>query len=111
MQYIVQCDNNDTVIIALYNQYLYALYRMWYTVNVTFTPPNVPTICRYDTATACLLALASTLLGFLNVPVFWPILLIYFVALLIVSLKQRVQHMIKHRYIPLVNKGKPKFSQ
>lgn len=68
-------------------------------------------ICRYDTATACLLALASTLLGFLNVPVFWPILLIYFVALLIVSLKQRVQHMIKHRYIPLVNKGKPKFSQ
>jgi fatty acid desaturase len=86
---------------------------MWYTVNVTptFRSTTNSYICRYDTATACLLALASTLLGFLNVPVFWPILLIYFVALLIVSLKQRVQHMIKHRYIPLVNKGKPKFSQ
>jgi hypothetical protein len=65
----------------------------------------------YDCCKACLLALACTFVPLFNIPVFWPILLIYFIALFVVSMKNRIQHMIKYRYIPLVNLGKPKFSR
>jgi hypothetical protein len=35
-----------------------------------------------------------------NIPVFWPILLLYFIILLIVTMKRHIRHMIKHRYVP-----------
>jgi len=34
------------------------------------------------------------------VPVFWPILLVYFCALFFVTMRRQIRHMIKHRYIP-----------
>ena len=35
-----------------------------------------------------------------DVPVFWPILLMYWMVLLFVTMKRQIKHMIKYRYIP-----------
>ena len=35
-----------------------------------------------------------------DVPVFWPILLIYFCALFFLTMKRQLKHMLKHRYVP-----------
>lgn len=47
-----------------------------------------------------LTALALTFFQLFDFPVFWPILLAYFVLLLVLTLKDRVKHMMKHKYIP-----------
>uniref|UniRef100_A0A6B2LL35 Protein RER1 n=1 Tax=Arcella intermedia TaxID=1963864 RepID=A0A6B2LL35_9EUKA len=64
----------------------------------------------YSTVSAIVSALICTFLEILDIPVFWPILLLYFFLLVFVSLKNRIAHMIKHRYIPL-SIGKPKFGK
>jgi len=63
----------------------------------------------YRATKAVLLGFTCTLFPFLDVPVFWPILLVYFVMLFVGTLRQRVSHMIKHKYLPF-SFGKPKFS-
>ena len=45
-------------------------------------------------------SLVLTLFSFTDVPVFWPILLVYFIALFILTMRRQIAHMIKHRYIP-----------
>lgn len=45
-------------------------------------------------------SLVATLFPIFDVPVFWPILLVYFCALFFVTMRRQVRHMIKHRYIP-----------
>ena len=35
-----------------------------------------------------------------DIPVFWPILLIYFIALTFMTLRKQIAHMIKHKYVP-----------
>ena len=35
-----------------------------------------------------------------QIPVFWPILLIYFFALFFLTMKRQIKHMIKHKYVP-----------
>ncbi|KAG5479590.1 hypothetical protein CUR178_03351 [Leishmania enriettii] len=49
-----------------------------------------------------------TMFSFLDIPVFWPILVLYFLVLLATQVGGRVRHMIKHGYVPW-NAGKPKF--
>lgn len=39
---------------------------------------------------------------------FWPILLLYFIALFFLTMKRQIKHMIKHRYVPW-SWGKTKF--
>lgn len=41
-----------------------------------------------------------TLFRFFDLPVFWPVLLIYFFLLTFLTLKERIKHMVKHRYLP-----------
>ncbi|KAJ3095233.1 hypothetical protein HDU97_007137 [Phlyctochytrium planicorne] len=41
-----------------------------------------------------------TFFPFLDVPVFWPILLMYFLILFALTMKQRIKHMIKYKYVP-----------
>ncbi|CAE7780335.1 RER1B, partial [Symbiodinium sp. CCMP2456] len=41
-------------------------------------------------------ALAMTFLSMFDLPVYWPILLAYFILLLVLTMKDRVKHMIKH---------------
>ena len=49
---------------------------------------------------ATLIALICTLFDALDIPVFWPILLMYFLILVFVTMRRQIKHMIKYRYVP-----------
>jgi hypothetical protein len=49
---------------------------------------------------AVVVACNLTLFEIFDLPVFWPILLAYFILLLVLTMKDRVKHMIKHKYVP-----------
>ena len=63
----------------------------------------------YSSMKATLIALGMTFFKMFDVPVFWPILLIYFCALFFLTMKKQIQHMIKHKYVPF-SFGKTKYS-
>eukprot|EP00164_Ancoracysta_twista_P003176 GFYU01004238.1.p1 GENE.GFYU01004238.1~~GFYU01004238.1.p1 ORF type:complete len:164 (-),score=46.49 GFYU01004238.1:108-563(-) len=46
------------------------------------------------------LAFFMTFLSIFDIPVFWPILLIYFIILFGLTMKRQIKHMIKYKYIP-----------
>ena len=35
-----------------------------------------------------------------DVPVFWPILLLYFIVLFFFTMQRQIKHMIKYKYVP-----------
>lgn len=45
-------------------------------------------------------AIVATFFQAFDVPVFWPILLIYFFMLVFITAKERIRHMIKFQYVP-----------
>ena len=47
-----------------------------------------------------LLAFAMTFFPMFDVPVFWPILLLYWCLLFLVTMKRQIKHMIKYKYLP-----------
>ncbi|CAM9450039.1 unnamed protein product [Ectocarpus sp. 8 AP-2014] len=47
-----------------------------------------------------LMAFGMTFFSLFDIPVFWPILLIYFIVLMFLTMKRQVKHMIKHKYVP-----------
>lgn len=49
---------------------------------------------------AALLSLCATFFSAFDVPVFWPILVVYFIILFTITMKRQIRHMIKHRYVP-----------
>jgi len=51
-------------------------------------------------ARAVFISLCCTLFKFLDVPVFWPILLLYFIILFVLTMKRQIGHMIKFKYLP-----------
>ncbi|NXS91802.1 RER1 protein, partial [Jacana jacana] len=55
-----------------------------------------------------LVAMACTFFEAFNVPVFWPILVMYFIMLFCITMKRQIKHMIKYRYIPFTH-GKRKY--
>lgn len=64
----------------------------------------------YNSARATVLSIFLTLFSFVDIPVFWPILLIYFIILFALTMRRQIQHMIKYKYIPL-DIGKKKYSR
>jgi hypothetical protein len=58
---------------------------------------------------AVIFATIGTFFKFLDIPVFWPILLLYFIILFVLTMKRQIKHMIKFRYIPF-SWGKKKYS-
>jgi len=46
------------------------------------------------------IALIMTFFRFFDVPVFWPILLLYFLMLFGMTMKKQISHMIQHNYRP-----------
>jgi len=46
------------------------------------------------------MSLVMSLVPFFDLPVYWPILLAYFIFIFVLTMKDRVRHMCKHRYIP-----------
>jgi hypothetical protein len=49
---------------------------------------------------ALLTAFCMTFSSLFNIPVFWPILLVYFVVLFTLTMKNQIAHMIKYKYLP-----------
>lgn len=65
---------------------------------------------RFSLTRAFLVAFVVTFFPIFNIPVFWPILLVYFIALFAHTMKKQIQHMRKYKYIPF-DFGKPKYSK
>ncbi|CAD7935137.1 unnamed protein product [Amoebophrya sp. A25] len=53
-----------------------------------------------DSVKALSLSTCMTLFRCFDMPVFWPVLVIYFLLLTFFTLKERIKHMIRHRYLP-----------
>jgi len=45
-----------------------------------------------------------------NVPVFWPVLVMYWIILFVLTMRKQIQHMIKYRYVPFTV-GKAKYGK
>lgn len=54
----------------------------------------------YAATQANFIATFCTFFDVFNIPVFWPILLLYFLLLFCVTMKRQIKHMIKYRYLP-----------
>ena len=57
-------------------------------------------LCRFSAFKALATGFCLTFFPVFDVPVFWPILLMYFLVLFFVTMKRQIKHMIKYRYIP-----------
>lgn len=62
----------------------------------------------HSTFKALAIAFFCTFFQALNVPVFWPILVMYFCILFALTMKRQIKHMIKYRYLPFTH-GKTKY--
>ena len=54
------------------------------------------------------IAFIMTFFSIFDVPVFWPILVMYFFILFFMTMKRQILHMYKHKYIPF-SFGKSKY--
>jgi len=66
----------------------------------------------YSGCKAILIGTFCTFFEMFNIPVFWPILVMYFCILFVLTMKRQIKHMIKYRYLPFTHgkkkyKGKP----
>ncbi|KAG6413404.1 hypothetical protein SASPL_126113 [Salvia splendens] len=59
----------------------------------------------YAITKAFCVAFLMTFFSMFDVPVFWPVLLCYWIVLLFLTMKRQIMHMVKYRYIPF-NLGK-----
>ncbi|XP_014242156.1 protein RER1 isoform X1 [Cimex lectularius] len=63
----------------------------------------------YSVSNSTLIAFTCTFFEIFNIPVFWPILVMYFITLVAITMKRQIKHMIKYRYLPFTH-GKPKYA-
>ncbi|BFZ53543.1 retention in endoplasmic reticulum protein 1 [Savitreella phatthalungensis] len=80
--------------------------------NQEFKPfiRRLPEFKFWHSATrATALSLVASIIPIFDVPVFWPILLIYFLLLSFFTMRRQIQHMVKYKYVPF-DLGKAKFS-
>ncbi|CAH9060533.1 unnamed protein product [Cuscuta epithymum] len=54
----------------------------------------------YSITKAFCIALTLTFFSMFNVPVFWPILLFYWVVFFMLIMRKQILHMIKYKYLP-----------
>lgn len=59
---------------------------------------------------ATLISLGLSLFEMTDLPVYWPILLLYFFILTFITLRRQIQHMYKHHYVPWTS-GKRRYGQ
>lgn len=62
----------------------------------------------YSVVKSTLLSIFLTFFKFFDVPVFWPILVLYFIVLFCITMKRQIMHMIRYRYLPFTH-SKPKY--
>ncbi|KAF9047400.1 retrieval of early ER protein Rer1 [Panaeolus papilionaceus] len=49
---------------------------------------------------ATIIAIFCTMSEVFDVPVYWPILVVYFFTLFALTMRRQIQHMIKYKYVP-----------
>lgn len=54
----------------------------------------------YSATRATLIGFCCTWFAVFDIPVFWPVLLLYFCILFAITMRKQIQHMIKYKYIP-----------
>ncbi|KAG1471733.1 hypothetical protein G6F56_001956 [Rhizopus delemar] len=54
----------------------------------------------YSVTKATVISLFCTLFRLFDVPVYWPILLMYFIILFGLTMRRQISHMVKYKYIP-----------
>lgn len=64
----------------------------------------------YNATRATTIALVTSFFSIFDIPVFWPILLIYFIILFCLTMRKQIQHMIKYRYLPF-DFGKARYNR
>ncbi|CAK7902010.1 protein Rer1p [[Candida] anglica] len=62
----------------------------------------------YNATRATAISLLMSMFVIFDIPVFWPILVMYFVVLFTLTMRKQVQHMVKYRYLPF-DFGKAKY--
>jgi len=60
---------------------------------------------------AFVMGFCATFFPMFDVPVFWPIPLMYWFMLLYMTLKKQVLHMLKHKYVPFSTGKKQSYSE
>ncbi|KAI3915508.1 hypothetical protein MKW92_044727 [Papaver armeniacum] len=63
----------------------------------------------YSITKAFCIAFVMTFFSAFDVPVFWPILLFYWLVLFFLTMKRQILHMIKYRYVPF-SLGKQRYT-
>ncbi|KAK9763310.1 hypothetical protein K7432_010141 [Basidiobolus ranarum] len=64
----------------------------------------------YSATKATVISLFCTLFTALDLPVFWPILLMYFILLFALTMKRQIQHMLRYKYLPFTT-GKKQYTK
>ncbi|KAK1298492.1 Protein RER1B [Acorus calamus] len=64
----------------------------------------------YAITKAFCVAFVMTFFSVFDVPVFWPILLCYWIVLFVLTMKRQILHMIKYKYVPF-NIGKQRYDK
>ncbi|KAL1941478.1 hypothetical protein VTO73DRAFT_7295 [Trametes versicolor] len=59
---------------------------------------------------ATLVAIVCTFFEMFDVPVYWPILVVYWFVLFALTMRRQIQHMIKYKYIPFDFGRKARYS-
>ncbi|KAI9486655.1 MAG: retrieval of early ER protein Rer1 [Benjaminiella poitrasii] len=54
----------------------------------------------YSVTKAVVISIICSLFPFFDIPVYWPILLMYFIILFGLTMRRQISHMVKYRYIP-----------
>jgi len=54
----------------------------------------------YSATRAIVIALFCSFFPFFDLPVFWPVLVVYWFILFVLTMRRQIQHMIKYRYVP-----------
>ena len=62
----------------------------------------------YNATRATALSLFLSFWPIFDIPVFWPILLMYFLILFALTMRKQIQHMVKYKYLPF-DFGKTKY--
>ncbi|XP_062505130.1 protein RER1-like [Corticium candelabrum] len=62
----------------------------------------------HNVTRAFIIAMFCTFFDVFNVPVFWPILVVYFFVLFAITMKRQLKHMIKYKYLPFTH-GKRRY--
>jgi len=62
----------------------------------------------YAISKSTVIGIICTFFEVFNIPVFWPILVMYFITLFCITMKRQIKHMIKYRYLPFTH-NKPRY--